>query len=303
LNRLVIWLSTNRLWTAVLVTAYTLAIILTHDLFEAAAFWARDRLAGTNSIPEVRWNLIVSWVCIPLLVILCAWVIGQIRKSDRRLLLSVYWLCTVLLAVAAYKRLFVMNIEAIHFIQYAVLAVLLFSLTHRFGETVFWVALVGAADEAFQYLVLHGDRVVYYDCNDLLLNAIGAGFGVLVVAGLPAGREVHQQAGAYSTRKMLLSPAFAAAVVLVVAITLAWATGHLRLFPHDEATEWTLVLRRCGPVSRFWLHTSWGKTYHEVQPAEGALGALVLIAFYTVLDFRMRAGLGGNTSPSPSVRS
>jgi hypothetical protein len=231
------------------------------------------------------------------------WVVRGIVKSKQRILLSVYWLCTLSLAIASYHTLFVMNVEAIHFVQYAVLAVLLFPLTRRCGETVFWATLIGAVDEAFQYLVLHGDRVVYYDFNDVLLNAIGAGFGVLMVAGMPAGQEFLKQAGTYSVTKLLRSPAFVTAVSLTAAIAFGWLTGLVRLLPSEDASTWSLVLRRCGPVSRFWLHASWGKTYHEVQPGEGALGALVLIAFYALLDFLMRPRPGGYPLRSASIRA
>ena len=80
----------------------------------------------------------------------------------------------------AYRGLFAVNSEAIHFVQYGILALLLIPLVRRCGETIVLVTLLGILDEAYQYWVLHGDWGVYYDFNDVVLNLLGAAMGVLV---------------------------------------------------------------------------------------------------------------------------
>lgn len=72
--------------------------------------------------------------------------------------------------------------EAIHFIQYAFLAIPVFALTLRPSQTVFWAALMGALNEAYQYFVLYPDnREVYFDFDDIVLNLIRAGIGVVMI--------------------------------------------------------------------------------------------------------------------------
>jgi hypothetical protein len=300
LNRILLWLSVNRRWGVLLVVVCAAAMILLHDVFEGMAFWAQDRFAGDGQSPQRAWNHLVSWACLPILAVTCWWCLGGKGAMLRRPLARIYRLGTVVLAVAGYNTLFVMNIECIHFIQYAIVAILLFPLTRRFGETVFWAALMGAVDEAFQYLLLHGDRAVYFDFNDVVLNAVGAGFGVLIVEGMPVAAELHRLAGAYPVSKLLKSPALVAAAGLAAALTCLYMAGLLRLLPGESASRWTVVLRRCGPPGEFWHHTTWGKTYHELLPIEGALLALGLIAFYALLDLpiALQAGEYGTQRPS-----
>ena len=55
--------------------------------------------------------------------------------------------------------------------------------------------------------------------------------------------------------------------------------------PPEDEFLWTIVLRRGGPSTMFWTPTTWGKTFHEVQPFEWVVVATGLSVFYAALDF------------------
>jgi hypothetical protein len=83
--------------------------------------------------------------------------------------------------------LLVAPIEYVHYPQYALLAYLL----GRGGiaPEVAWAAAtaLGAIDEAHQLLVLRRGRPEYFDWNDIVLNAVGAAYGIVL---LFCGRRV-----------------------------------------------------------------------------------------------------------------
>ena len=84
---------------------------------------------------------------------------------------------------------------------------------------------------------------------------------------------------------MFRSAAFVVtSLVVLMSLALTWF-GVLRLLPPEDKTLWTIVLRRGGPSTMFWTPTTWGKTFHEVQPFEWVVVAIGLFAFYAALDF------------------
>lgn len=80
-----------------------------------------------------------------------------------------------------YIFLFVSSIEAIHFIQYAILSLLLMILFKDLYLSFFISMLLGLLDEIYQYFVLYaGQPDVYLDYNDMLLNNHGAIMGIII---------------------------------------------------------------------------------------------------------------------------
>lgn len=99
-----------------------------------------------------------------------------------------------LITVASQRWLLVANIELIHFPQFGLLAVVLLAAGFS-GEAAWLLAtLAGVVDETYQHLVIYSGRPdTYLDFNDMLLNGIGAAWGVLLFAA-PA-REPHPGPG------------------------------------------------------------------------------------------------------------
>jgi hypothetical protein len=196
-------------------------------------------------------------------------------------------LLTGFLVVASHHTLIVFNVENIHFPQYALLAIPVFALVGRFGETVFWVTLLGALDESYQYFVLYRDNnTVYLDFNDIILNLIGAGIGVVLIylssppPGLPA-------AGKPKNPKRLFSPAASVVALILLLVSLFFVVpGHLPFSSEASAFTDPSVLSRRPLPKTFWVEPEIGKKFHICGPSEGIISAALLIAFYATMDCR-----------------
>lgn len=329
MNRIVDALSTRRKAAGVLACLYFVVLTLAHDLMQQPAYWAQGTLSHRT------WNTLVTVVGGSMGLVLCIWIATGIRRHQRRTLAAFYFLVTVALAVAAFRTLLVMNIEIVHFPQYAILAVLLFSITRRYSDTIALATIGGVLDEAYQYFVLYADRWIHFDFNDAILNAIGAGLGLVLVfvfvqresgdrcyarlrlerlhskgGGTPLSNPLAKGATRGVARhvlresalgKLLFTPVFVAFAAFITVSTVAYRIGWIRLLQDDDAPSWAIVLRRGGPSTMYWTPTDWGKTYHEVGPGEWLSAALLLVALYAALDLidssRRRIGLLRNEVP------
>lgn len=142
--------------------------------------------------------------------------------------------------------LLVSAIENVHYPQYALIGLLL--IRAGLGVENAWLAAVGlgAVDEAYQHAVLPRGTPAYLDANDIVLNAIGALLGVVLVLAWfgPADRG----------RVLSIR---AAVLLLAPAALVAAATGPL--------------------VSRpFWSTTPGGRHFHLLSAFEAVI-ALGLI--------------------------
>lgn len=257
---------------------YLVVVSVSHDWMQQPAFWVQGRLSHRS------WNNLVTSIGAPILIALCLWMVVRIRKHPQRFLAAAYLGVFVLLAIFSFQTLLVMNIEIVHFPQYAIFALLLYPITRRYGDTAILATLGGILDEAYQYFFLYGDRGIHFDFNDVILNSIGVGFGLAIVfvVARPAPSIVAGSESALSIVR--ISPVvLGAAALLALCLILAWL-DWIRLLPSDDSSRWAIVLRRGGPSTMFWTETTWGKTYHEVQPFEWLVVALSLHWPHIVLD-------------------
>ena len=150
---------------------------------------------------------------------------GTGRETGARDRLGTLALWALLLAVMAvcHQTLVTIDIEVIHYPQYALVAVLLAHALdpHRRRRVLLDVVLISAAlsllDEALQYFHLM-DKARYFDFNDLALNQLGTLAGLLWWYGFPRGAEATP--GPKPLRRVLLiatSLAAAACAILVLA--------------------------------------------------------------------------------------
>jgi len=116
-------------------------------------------------------------------------------------------------AFGAQRVLLVASVENIHYPQYALLAWLI----GRGGatcETAFLAATaLGFADETYQYLALPRGTPPYLDWNDIVLNAMGAAFGVIA---LLAGTRGERQRLLVASRAMAAATALALLAAIIV---------------------------------------------------------------------------------------
>jgi hypothetical protein len=206
----------------------------------------------------------------------------RIIEGGQRLRKIICWIFTAFLVALSYHTLIVFNVEIIHFPQYAVLTLPVFALFRHFGETVFWVTLLGAFDEAFQYFVLHPETS--FDFNDIILNLIGAGIGVGLIYSLSAPKfeslTFHVNPSRQWNRYLMIA---IIAGILLGGIAL-YSVGILRFYPEANAPKALIVLWSQPPTKQFWTMLTVGKPYHQLHPIEGIFFSALLIACYWLMD-------------------
>jgi hypothetical protein len=277
MTRLLLWLSGRRTFAALLAFVYFAGVVLPHRLVSGVF----DRMAEVLSFPV--YNDVLLAISVSLMVILSLFLLRAVRNGEDRKVQVVCWLFTAGLVVASYHLLIVFSVEAIHFIQYALLTLPVFALTLSFGRTVFWVTLLGAVDEAYQYFVLYADnREVYFDFNDIVLNLIGAGIGVMMIFTLSRARTASSRQELKSPDKNR-APLIVTASLLLAGIVLV-AGGAVTFYPDASASETAITLSRKPAPSQFWEKPKKGKSFHILHPAEGILLISLLIPCYSLLD-------------------
>ena len=169
----------------VVAAVLTIANPLLHKSVSDVADWFSTRWGFA------RYDL-VSLVAIPLASLIVA--VPIIVKGRAFLFRSTTLAALGVLlvfSVAAQHWLLVVNVELVHLPQFALIAAILLAAGAS-GMAAFVLAtLAGVVDETYQHLVIYADRPgTYFDINDIVLNALGAAWGVLVFAWLsPRARQ------------------------------------------------------------------------------------------------------------------
>jgi hypothetical protein len=88
---------------------------------------------------------------------------------------------SLMAVVAAAQMLIVLNgIEDVHYPQYALLAYVLARGLPTLEGAWLGSTILGAADEGYQFVALPRGTPGYFDWNDVVLNAIGSAFGIVI---------------------------------------------------------------------------------------------------------------------------
>ena len=187
----------------------------------------------------------------------------------------VLWGLLLALMIACHLALVTIDIEVIHYPQYALVAVLLARALdpRRHGCPLLEVVLLSVAlstvDEAVQYLHLMRDAR-YFDFNDLALNQLGTLAGLLWHYGFPrAGRGTPA-----ATRPLLRGLLIGAALCAATAGGLVYA-GVLVVNPQAPITQadtvrlaggLRVVLQWTPDIYNAWRPSRSGGTYFVIGP-------------------------------------
>lgn len=229
---------------------------------------------------------------------LFAYLLLRARRGQRGLPTFGLWALWLALAAACQQVLVTAPAEAIHYPQYALVAVLLaraLDPTRQRG----WLiepALAGAAlslaDEGLQYLLLM-DGPAYFDFNDLALNQLGGLAGLLLYYGFPRhGLSMPAPRGVDQRRwRVRLLTGYAVAAAIVCALL---ASGLLALRPEapiglddlwGAADGPRLFLQREPDAHGGFRAAKSGGDYYVLGP----LGWLVTLAATLLLAWRAEA--------------
>jgi VanZ family protein len=259
---------------------YLAVVILFHKEISAVSDWVKAKLSFK------LYNNLIFLVSLTMLVFFEAFVLQKIIKGTQRFLKLIYWILTTFLLVLSYQTLIVFNVEIIHFPQYAILAFPVFALFRTFGATVFWVTLSGALDEAFQYFMLHPETS--FDFNDIILNLIGAGIGVVLISILWSPKVMPENFHEHRSCKLNRHLMLAITAWILLGGTSLYAAGVLRFSPDVNAPNALIVLRSQPPPTQFWTFIGNGKPYHQLHPIWGIFFSALLIGCYSLMDYGLK---------------
>ena len=259
---------------------YYLLVVIPHNSFGEWIAYTLDEPLGRK-----QYNLIILIIGIITLVIYVYLFWNGIRmkkiaggtysKKDRTFLwLSL--LLAIVLIVFSFFTIIIINIEIIHLVQYALLAILLFPILQNCTATLFWIIIFGVLDEAYQYKILNPEKYDYYDFNDVILDLLGGILGVLLIL---ANKPVINELKYKRARKHMMY----SALILVILLGFAFLTGIVVVYPMEGIPEAPFQLIREYDPS-FWRVVPPNVQYHVVRPLEGIFIILLLFIFYSRLD-------------------
>jgi hypothetical protein len=284
MDRFIAWLSGRRLLTVTLASTYLIIVILFHRNVSTIFDWLSEKLSFKV------YNDLLFLISLIVMIVCGAFVLVRIVKGERRYLKLITWIFTAFLVLISYKTLVVFNVENIHFPQYALLTLPVFALLKHFGATVFWVTLSGAFDEAYQYFILYRNtNTVYLDFNDIVLNLVGAGIGVVLIYTLS---DLKSESPAFCPNSSGRCNKFiilaVTACILLGGVSL-YAAGILRFYPDPNAADAPILLSRIPAQTQFWTIPTHGKPFHIFHPVEGIIFSATLIVCYSLMDYNLKS--------------
>jgi hypothetical protein len=263
MKRILKWLGKNKLIAILLAIITYLSIVTFHDEITTLAIKMR------NAIGRESYNTYLGYLFLILLLIASIYFAWLIMKSDRKWIKLALYAGITCLMVFSFRYLMTYNIEAIHFVEYAIVALLLLPVLRSYGETVFWVTILGLIDELFQYFFLV-PTFKYFDFNDNVLNLLGAGTGAVLVFSLnPGAVEIKKY-------RWYRSPAILTGLVILLLFILLFSTGKITVDPlGEDGTNWFSLNRGTMPENP-WKEAYAGRMFY-ILPAWQGVGLMYLL--------------------------
>jgi len=264
MGKLINWLSTRPFIAIIIAMIYYALVIFPHEWVGVNV----NKLFG--SMPRSTYDLIILIVSMVLLVSVLLFFGKRLLKHRDRKLLLFYFGLTLFFIYLTNSFLFVINIESVHYVQYAIGAILLFGIIGHYYATLFVAFVIALFDEGYQYFYLSPHRTDYFDINDIITDFLGAAFGLLLL------KTLSIKAWGNSRKKstwVFLVPL----VLLVAGFLFALSTNFLSIYPSED--QYMLVREM---QEGFWTTVPPKVTFHVVGPAEGSLiiPALFLVYFF-----------------------
>jgi hypothetical protein len=266
------WLGRNKILAILLAIVVYFSIVAFHQLITDLAIRLR------NAIGRDRYNEYLAYSFLALLMIVVAMLFYHSFRSRQRYVKLAFSVGVTALIVFSFRFLMVYSIEAIHFVEYMLVAVLLLTVLKSYGETVFWVTILGILDELFQYRFLN-PTFEYLDFNDITLNLLGAGAGAVIVFVFCLDTIDIRQV------KWYRSPAFLTGMGLLTAFFILILSGKMSIDPVDASVSSTwFSLNRKSMPNEFWTTAYPGRIFHVLRPFEGIAVMVFLWTGFSMLD-------------------
>ena len=252
----------------VLATVYFLSVVLPHEAFGE---WIAEHIG--RPLGRERFNNVVLITAAVGLSILARFVTNQLRgqAAIQRKNILIALVYVIALIVVAYCTLMVINVEMIHLLQYAIMAILLMPIFKNHFDVFCIATIMGALDEWYQYVILAPEKNDYFDFNDVILNMLGVMLGLIFL------RVMDYKSSAASR---FASKAGFIGLIAVSAMTfLMYFNGIISFLPPEGDMPNLIFSFTKVHYPDFWHKVPLAKPFHVVKPLE----AFFLISVLTYI--------------------
>ena len=278
------YLHKHKILSGLLVLAYSLSIIFLHDTF------VKVSVVVMNNYSLPVYNVWVRNVFGGLGFLLFIVLLVKSFRNQQKFLLLFYLLSiSVLMGVHA-SFLFEMNIEIIHAIEYALLALLMYSLTGKYGAAIIFCIPVMLIDEWRQYLVLYPGYTQYFEFNDIVMDILGCGFAMLTLKIFMIEFR-DKPIELFYTRAEFIFLVLLVFSFFILLKTCVFST-HIKYACSNTLIPLSLLE---NPDSFWQVHSFTKAKYHVLSPVNGMIAITALCLFFMGLD-----GYSSSAKTSPS---
>ena len=261
-------LSRNKIINIVVVMVYFIWVVLPHK-------WVGNLIAKSfQNYSRQTYQTAMLLIAVAFIIIYLVYLFWILRRRQFRF--KSLFLLVVLFALCAlsYPLLIIHYVEAIHFLQYAILAFLLFPLLKNYYKLMFWGLILATVDEGYQYFYLAPGDTTYLDFNDIILNQLGLILGVFPFA--LKGNMVLKKAP-FTLRNYRTELLTIGGVIMVLLVLCTF--DILSIYP-DNSVPYNIVKEL---PQTFWTEIKHlGVQYHIVLPVEGLLLISVIFIYFCI---------------------
>ena len=231
-------------------------------------------------------------------LVLAAALVRQALRGGARLATLALWTALLAAMAVCHLTLVTIDIEVIHYPQYALVAVLLARALdpHQQRRVLLDVVLISAAlsvlDEALQYFHLM-QNARYFDFNDLVLNQLGTLAGLLWRYGFPHGADTAAPGPKHLRGALLTAVCLAAAACAILVLTGTLVVNPPTPITQDDtmrlAEGWRLVLQWTPGIYDNMRPSRSGGSYYVMGPLPWLATFLATLLAAWAAERRLRA--------------
>lgn len=272
-NWFIPWLTEHKALNVLLVILYSLFLIFLHDPV------VKHVVALKNEIGLPIFNRYTAIVSAVILVFLLVLVMRGLVKIPAfrtlKIALTGLWLAFLLIH---WFMMLEMKIEIIHAFEYALLAMLIYPLFNRFAPALVFSLPVMITDELYQYLYLYPNYVEYFEINDIVLDMLGAGLGLILIWILGTSPQTFK-------KSQIKKPEIISLVLFNLLVILGFISGLFARIPAEAGENTLFIFNRLKSPFQFWQEHPFNEvTYHVIQVFEGMVIINILIILFIALD-------------------
>ena len=266
-------LAGHKAFNGLLVFLYSCFLIFLHDpaVKHVVAFKNEIGLQVFN-----RYTAIVSGVILVMLLgLLLRGLVKIPAFRTLKIALTGLWLAFLLVH---WFMMLEMKIEIIHAFEYALLAMLIYPLFNRFAPALVFSLPVMITDELYQYLHLYPNYVEYFEINDIVLDMLGAGLGLILIWILGTSPQAFK-------KQAFKKPEIISLVLFNLLVILGFISGLFARIPAEAGENTIFIFNRLKSPFQFWQEHPFNEvTYHVIQVFEGLVIINILILLFIALD-------------------